>query len=306
MTQDLPGVLLVSIPKAGTHLLGSLLTKLGYLGHGWAKEQSPVEQAKLADQLKGLEQIRALSAAHPNVPFLPLCKFVGVEAEARVEPLSKQMRHALNLRHAPALALSLDALSNKQLFPANVFLNVHELWYDEYSSRFLEDWILTGQPRIIFNYRDPRDQIISMVHFLTDPSAPSGVLGKLFRPILQRFESFEERLSFAIRCPTFPFREIYRRNAWMLQHPGICKIRFEDIVGPQGGSTEKLQSECLERAIQFLGITADINAVAQTLFGGTKTFRQGRANAWKETFTESHQREFEREFGDVLQIYGYT
>jgi hypothetical protein len=62
----------------------------------------------------------------------------------------------------------------------------------------------------------------------------------------------------------------------MLRHPDILKLRFEDLVGPEGGGTTTAQHEAIARPAEFLNLSVDISAVASGLNGGTRTFRRGR------------------------------
>ena len=113
-------------------------------------------------------------------------------------------------------------------------------------------------------------------------------------------------LSFTISDSEFPYRNVYRQNRWMLYHPNVLKLRFEDLVGEEGGGSRAIQEEAVERWARFLAIDVPAGQLIEGLFGGTKTFHQGRTDSWRDVFKEHHLRAFEREFGDVLVDYGYA
>ena len=113
-------------------------------------------------------------------------------------------------------------------------------------------------------------------------------------------------LSFAISESEFPYRDVYRQNRWLLYHPNVLKLRFEDLVGEEGGGSRALQAAAVERWARFLAVDVPTEQLTEGLFGGTKTFHQGRTDSWRDVFKEHHLRAFEREFGDVLADYGYA
>jgi hypothetical protein len=300
------GSLLVSIPKAGTHLVVAALVRCGYLEYGEGIVRSIEDRRALANQLLAAEPYRSLLDAHSYIAPDHLLWFVTQEALSRVKPPNG--RHYMEghpLDAVPGLRTALARLRHDQLFPSDVVFSVHELWHEEDRQDFLNEWADTGSPRLIFNYRDPRDQLISMIHFLRD-SPIAGGPGKTFGPILRSFATEEEQLDYAIRCPTFPYRATYRMHAWMLRHPNILKLRFEDLVGPEGGGTTTAQCEAIARLAEFLNLSIDISAVASGLHGGTRTFRRGRRGGWEELFSQQTRRTFEREHGDMLAMYGYA
>ena len=51
--------------------------------------------------------------------------------------------------------------------------------------------------------------------------------------------------------------------------------------------------------------TPEERPLPSSLRGGTRTFRSGQQSGWKEAFSEANRRAFERQFGDVLALYGY-
>ena len=70
-------------------------------------------------------------------------------------------------------------------------------------------------------------------------------------------------LSFAISDPAFPFRDAYRENRWLLHHPDVLKMRFEDLVGEEGGGSTESQRAAVERWARFLAV----DIPAETLAG---------------------------------------
>ena len=113
-------------------------------------------------------------------------------------------------------------------------------------------------------------------------------------------------LSFAISESSLPFRDAYRENRWLLYHPHVLKLRFEDLVGEQGGGSRLSQAAAIESWANFLAIDVPAEELTEGLFGGTPTFNTGRVDSWRDVFKDHHRKAFEREFGDVLEDYGYS
>ena len=175
---------------------------------------------------------------------------------------------------------------------------------------FLHEWSETGQPKIIFNYRDPRDMTLSMVNFL------GGATGKGFSAyndfpvwsdILKSKATQAEQLSYALTDPCFPAAQDLHRMYWLLNHPAVCKTSFEDLVGPSGGGSADAQDQTLRRILDFLGVTDKRpEDVAERLFNRSAfSFFRGQIGTWRETFNDEHRRLANARYGDVLSHYGY-
>jgi hypothetical protein len=295
------GSLVVSIPKAGTHLVVSLLKRFGYIQLG-----GPSKDDQLTVAAKVLLNEPFKSLMHECWYLTPdkmmLC--IAAEALSRLVALGPD-GWVPNLRdEMPILAQKLKLIRSDQLFGADCMLAIHNISFNDRCGRFLNEWANSGQPRLIFNYRDPRDQLLSLIHFLRD-SPLAGPVGRWFGPILRSRDTLKRQIAYAIDCQSFPFRGIYRANAWMLHHPAVLKIRFEDLVGEEGGGDPRMQIKTIDSLAGFLNVTVDSQVVRKSLFGGTDTFRLGQMGGWRKEFSPTQVRSFERQFGDVLSEYGY-
>jgi hypothetical protein len=85
-------------------------------------------------------------------------------------------------------------------------------------------------------------------------------------------------------------------------------VRFEDLVGPQGGGSRDAQIDMLRRLARHLGASVgdeDLTRIADNLFGGTFTFRKGEIGSWRQNLSADHQLQFKRIAGNVLVEMGY-
>ncbi|WP_456819230.1 hypothetical protein [Cellulomonas sp. URHB0016] len=189
-----------------------------------------------------------------------------------------------------------------QEYPAPTCMFLHGL---EIGSHLL-DWCSSGEPRILFNYRDPRDSLLSLVNYLlqraNDPYSPFA-RNMIFAEILNAMPSASAQLDFAIRHMG-EHVDKYRRNDWLLFHPAVAQVSFEDLVGAEGGGSEDRQRTAVRRIGDFLGAEAGDEDVR--IFDPTaRTFFRGQVGAWREVFSDEQAQTFERLYGDVLHTYGY-
>jgi hypothetical protein len=85
-------------------------------------------------------------------------------------------------------------------------------------------------------------------------------------------------------------------------------VRFEDLVGPEGGGSEEAQRLAVGRVAKHLGVPVEertIGLVGEKLFGAGRTFRRGQIGSWREEFTAEHERALEEAAGPLLAELGY-
>jgi hypothetical protein len=160
--------------------------------------------------------------------------------------------------------------------------------------------------RHVFVIRDPRDVAVSTVfytlreqdHYLHQAFLEAGTLKK--------------RLALAIRGEPFlgyqSAGERLAASAGWLQPPTHV-VRFEDLVGAQGGGSAETQHAVLKGLFDYLGMPATDGVVANVagaLFSkNTRTFREGRIGQWREHFDDELRVLFKSVAGPELVRYGY-
>jgi hypothetical protein len=90
----------------------------------------------------------------------------------------------------------------------------------------------------------------------------------------------------------------------------ICKvIRFEDLVGEQGGGSRELQRQTITDVAAHMRVVLSperVDEIAGSLFSDkSRTFRKGRIGDWPNQFKEHHKDAMKRQAGDVLIKMGY-
>lgn len=202
--------------------------------------------------------------------------------------------------------------------PAGVCWMINQLDITQVDGHFLREWTETGEPRIIYNYRDPRDMVLSAVNYLhgkTGRGISNYNDSQVFSDILQSKATLEEQLEYALTDDSFPTRHDHHRMLWLLNHPDVCKTSFEELVGPKGGGSLEDQVRAVAHIMKFLDITSTSTStstnpspedVAHNLFNPDSfSFYRGQIGAWREAFTPALRRLADDRFREVLQLYGY-
>lgn len=316
--------LVVSLRKAGTHLLKEVMTGFGYSLHGEVSADADIQP-----KLQGDTLWRVLTMVYDEEELRRLTESTdrAVVDAAIAEAVAAfygawRMRLGIPWRgpaaEAPAQELVARTLARTAArtfadTPENVCWFLHQLDPHRVDDGFLSEWLDTGSPRIVFNYRDPRDVLLSMVNFLS--SGTGRGVGhftdhRVYSAILRNAGSFEERLTIALTDPCFPGADAFERGLWLLRHPAVCKVSFEELVGPRGGGSRQLQSAAVTRIADFLGTDGDpvqnpADLVDQLFNDQSYSFHRGRTGAWRDHFTPEHEKLFEDRYGAVLDAYGY-
>lgn len=160
-----------------------------------------------------------------------------------------------------------------------------------------------------FIYRDPRDVVVSHVHYVSDINS-RHVHHRYYQ---EELSTFEERLETSIRGlpdAQHPFPNISARFGpfmdW-LNRDDIYSLRFEDLIDNR--------EEAISKIIQFVvsrGFITDVPAkrMQEALSKSidpkkSPTFRSGTSGAWKKQFSQQHKSIFKRLSGDLLIRLGY-
>ncbi len=166
-----------------------------------------------------------------------------------------------------------------------------------FSPYFTYCYLLTHHldAKVILIFRDIRDAFVSYAYW---------AYKSLDLPI-------EEKLSLVFADEAYC--EMSEHLSLFLDHPRFFVVRFEDLVGPQGGGDYKKQIQTLGQLAEYLNITLteeEIASCAEKLFGNQEivsgTFREGRIGSWKKVFREEHKLLFKERFGRELIRLGYV
>lgn len=250
-----PRILINSIPKAGTHLIASMLTRAEHISYSGVVTYHD----KYAQTLEDLEGL---------IP-----SFDAAQLERELCRVSK-----------------------------GSYVNGHLYWDVD------TDRILRGCGyRSVFVTRDPRDILISNVHYIQSFNGHPR-----HRLMMSQFADFDSRLMALIEG--FPataghrgLANVGRRlDAFVGWTEHVPTFSFEEFVAPR--SDEQLQHS-LNRLAKAVGWEAEMAPGAMLEGLGnpwSATFRSGRAGEWRTVFNEAHLEAFDQLAGSQTQALGYT
>ena len=294
-----------SIPKSGTHLLGRLLTLLGF---------------KLID-LGGIRPHPAQAGKKVPVIDRHLRALLGLREPEDVIGIGSHLvdggrlpliRRLLRTRGPEKVITGVDfprEIGRRWLerrlsrVPDGCFVNAHCVYSPELASLFAGE-----RMRVVCILRDPRDVAVSQMHYIKQ---------KKRHPIHEAFmalPSDEERLLFSIRGGVLGGRELlslderYRQFLGWQRDENSVLVKFEDLVGPRGGGSAEAQRRTVERVARHLGVWVrkeTVPSIEEDLFGLGRTFRKGQIGSWRSEFSEEHERAAREVAGALLVELGY-
>jgi hypothetical protein len=316
-------VILISMMKSGTHLIKELMVSLGYSMYGHVRVNPEIKPILKRDTRWRIASMVYDNESLAGLKSQPESVFNDVTDRAwEALAWSWQLRFGMPLTSLYSAELVNTGLVQETYHrtagssfaetPAGICWVFHEFDSSKIDGAFFREWSETSEPRVIFNYRDPRDTILSLVNFLCGRTR-EGLSAfnnlQVFSSILLAKETLEERLTYALTDDSFPCQaNDFRRMLWLLHHPNVCKVSFEELVGPDGGGSAESQLLAAARLINFLGVTGrSPEEVVGTLFNRNAfSFFRGQIGAWRQAFTAEHRRLAEDRLSEVLSLYGYA
>jgi len=228
---------------------------------------------------------------------------------------TNMLTHTLSLfpglRRAPMdvhLPLAAQVARLRALWPGQVVSSHHP------PAPELDACLEAEDLKLFFIYRDPRDVAVSNTYYIMRireherhefyASLP-GHDTRLMTTITGHNWPSQDPEAIVIPSIDHTFR---RQRAW-LDHPRCLPVRFEDLVGPDGGGDEDMQRQTVRRIARHLGMrlsAGEIERIANRVFNReTGTFRRGQIAGWRREFNDVHKDAFKRVAGELLVTWGY-
>jgi hypothetical protein len=311
----------VSPRKSGTHLLQELMVCFGYHAYGESLPPaegrvalSPRERMVLAERFLHPVELANLDWRADRDRFIQATDLLWTQVadmwqvKLAATNVSNTELAFPNLRYQ----LSMHPEAWRRPFsdtPTDVCWIFHSLDVWRLDQDFCREW-QAGGPRLLLNYRDPRDTVLSMVNFLSGDSGHDFSRQPelaIFRPILRNIPDLADRITYVLRDPAIPVLSDFEAAISLFHHPQVCVVSFEELVGPQGGGTVAAQVAAVSRAAEHIQADADPDTVAGKLFNPKAySFHRGQIGAWQDVFTIQHKRTFDARFGHLLEIFDYA
>jgi hypothetical protein len=182
------------------------------------------------------------------------------------------------------------------------------------------DWACQPNVAFYFILRDPRDVVVSHVHYVAE-MAPAHIHHRYYHEILR---SFDERLSASIAGvpaqelskasqgrpiyePLPDIRARFTPYLGWLERPEVLVLRYEDFIRDRTLTLGRVLDHALARGFK---LAVDRHTALQMLAEGidpsrSPTFRSGKIGGWRQSFRPEHVALFEQVAGDLLFALGY-
>lgn len=172
--------------------------------------------------------------------------------------------------------------------------------------------------KVIFIYRDPRDQLVSLAHFVKNNGDVWTCNRLSISELITKFIENFSCLYYTTR-PSSPWNDVILRDVgsvkafydlylgW-ISYPNCFVTTFEKLIGTQGGGSDEVQHQEICNLARYLGRPLDkltVNNIQRDLFGGTATFRTGQIGEWRSTFSPEQKELFKFVAGQLLIDLGY-
>jgi hypothetical protein len=190
------------------------------------------------------------------------------------------------------------------------FFSAAHLWWSKEAAIEIEK---TGIRQIVM-IRDPRDIIVSGVHYILKNKkhhlhSHFIGLGGMKERIIHYIKGVEKKYS-SKSIPLADIRTSYYNYYRWIDEKSSLIVRFEDLVGPKGGEDEKRQKEVVENIAMHCGMNyslIDIEKIASKVFSSySVTFRRGKSGGWRDVFSKEVEYTFENVAGNLLSEVGYS
>jgi hypothetical protein len=312
------GVVAIVPQKAGTHLLSRLFSKLGFNVFGCAVV--PLRHAPKFSVKQRLWLLRKAFTFLETLTLLPrpqdkrdkaIAQRIAITSMAIFgEPIGS--RHSRELQRYIERSRGIrkaEKVCDKGLLNECCYMQ-HSLGITSIAAEFLKASIETFPAKVFFMQRDPRDILLSFLDYLMQRSR-RHIFGGFAEYIplaacLNGLANDNERLLFLIENTAFdPLRDL-TQSSWLRCHPMVCVVRFEDLIGPNGGGTLQAQDEAVQKIFNHLSCDKEVAVVRDELFSlSSYTFNKGKAERWRSVFTSQHTRAFDAKYPGLIERFGY-
>jgi Sulfotransferase domain len=260
-----PRVFINSLPKSGTHLLMKAVELFAYQDYA----ENPHVLTKNMPIILSHSQLKK-ELAKFSLPTVAEAEAICVGAlsplfvapELFKEWLTDMPEHHYIFRHIPY---------SPALSPVLAELNYRHL----------------------FIIRDPRAVLPSLLAFILNPQ---GLMEKHFLAADFSEMSPPQRLDFILEGGYAPkanvmvrdFAQVYRSMLKWCDDPNCLAVRFEDLIGEQGGGSQDKQRNVVKKIAEYLQQPFNdtiVSGLEKIYNPSALTFRIGNVGSWKSTLS---------------------
>ena len=257
-------VLINSLPKSGTHLLAKAVELCGFREH--FDEQAVDDATRVTPLFLNYREVKTAMAQQSTA-----------RQQAANIPVGTL---------TPALADTATFGEWLAAMPHGSYLLGHLGWIPS-----LAPLLAQHDVRHVFIIRDPRAVIVSLLSFILDTK---GMPKPHFLEADFQSMSPTQRLDLLLDGGFAPLANVtvtgfanifHAMFAWQ-QEANCLLVKFEDLVGEQGGGSVQQQEQAIQRIATYLGKPLDesLQAAIQQIYNpNARTFRKGSIHGWQQS-----------------------
>jgi len=160
-----------------------------------------------------------------------------------------------------------------------------------------------------FILRDPRDVVVSHVHYVTEIET-DHIHHAFYTEVLENFDQRLRTSITGIPNSEIPFPDIYQRFepylGW-LDRPEVLCLRFEDFVQEREVALNQVYDHAVGRGFpSSMARSRSIQTLSESIDPQrSPTFRSGKVGGWRSQFSPENKALFKGIAGDLLVRLGY-
>jgi hypothetical protein len=317
-------VVAVCLQKSGTHLLAQVLASFGLRVCGAVRPNPTVPYSRIPFTRE--DEDRILLHAGPMVrTWAAFLKVVAPKSRAELyytvwsdvfwswrERMGVPLRSRYDQHTWMQGRKSADRYSKIPFSatPNDLAWFLPSLSVSRLDGAFVQEWTAQKDPVLIFNIRDPRDMLLSFVDYLLGKTKYGpGTYREymVYGEILRNLRNYHDQILFAIRDPLFPGKLATSESMWLLRHPAVLTVRYEDIAGAGSGGSHDKQAEALAAIGAHIGRECRFDKMRRDIANkDTFTFFKGKMHRWREEFSSRHIDEYKSRYDRELSALGYS
>lgn len=180
----------------------------------------------------------------------------------------------------------------------------------------IEKTFLEADCKWLLFIRDPRDSLISLVFYLDTFQGDQRDFMWINSNVYDKL-SFDDKITALMTgsCCTNYLDVFYRKiTNWHTSKYGLM-IKFEDLIGPNGGGTKAAQLESIQKISDYLNVNLsqqEVEAIGEYCFiqqpdqlTSQRTYKRSQIGSWKKFFNSKNKTLFKELFGVEIIELGY-
>jgi hypothetical protein len=313
-------VVVIAPQKSGTHLIQELFVELGYASVGSIKQDE-----RTIPRFDRVTRQSIAKVVYDDAAFARCESAAEDEFERLTDRAWDGMlygwyqrfgqpvlgRYGASRHQDPAAIISAESFYSSPFAatPPRIAWYWHQLVPGEFDGQFTNEWYAGDGPPVLLNVRDPRDCLVSIINFMEGKTARGfGNFSErqIFNRILSTCDTWDQKIEAALTDPHFPGATEFEDIIWLWRHPDVLSVRYEDLVGPEGGGTAGAQLDAVKRILEHVQSDADPIRLAQRIYSENSwSFFSGKQGEWRAVFSARMRTAFAERHGSVLEILGY-